>query len=177
MLDRTDLKEFDSQLSSGFVLKFYTLLSVRELQDLLLPDPVRKATSSLSSLTYIVSTETNQQSFCKWEALAGCEDWLWRGTTSHWGFMIRSLEISNQDWLLPSFHYWLDNNSPIKDWRVIEPVWWDEADYWSVSVGQWGDDTSMQLLLGEHADRRGGWSSLHNMTGKGPVQVVISIQY
>ena len=53
----------------GFVLKFYTLLSVRELESLyshlLLPDPVRKATSSLSSLTYIVSTETNQQSFCK----------------------------------------------------------------------------------------------------------------
>ena len=152
---------------------------------------MRKATSSLSSLTYIVSTETNQESFCKgWRdvwgesAVAGCEDWLGRGTTSHWGFMIRSLENSNQDWLLLSFH-WLDNNCPITGWQpcagslcLMCPL--SSLLYWSVSVGQWGlrrDDTSMQLLLGEHADRRGGWSSLHNMTGKGPVQVVISIQY
>ena len=60
----------------GFVLKFYTLLSVRELgslySHLLLPDPVRKATSSLSSLTYIVSTESNQQSFCKVCLWGGC---------------------------------------------------------------------------------------------------------
>ena len=165
----------------GFVLKFYTLLSVRELgslySHLLLPDPVRKATSSLSSLTYIVSTETNQQSFCKWEARAGCEDWLWRGTTSHWGFMIRSLENSNQDWLLPSFH-WLDNNSPITQLALQScslPHWPDVwcVLYWSGRVGQWGDDRpTRQLLVGEHWQSREsqerGWHDLYSS----PVQQV-----
>ena len=75
MLARTHLKVFDSTVDGGgFVLKFYTLLSVRGLQDyiiqdLLLPDPVRKATSSLSSFTYIVTTVVTTESkggtFCK----------------------------------------------------------------------------------------------------------------
>ena len=98
---------------------------------------------------------------CVAAAAPGCEDWSRRGTTSHWGFMIRSLENSNQDWLLLSFH-WLDNNCPITGWQpwagslcLMCPL--SSLLYWSVSVGQWGlrrDDTSMQLLLGEHGHRR-----------------------
>ena len=185
MLARTHLKVFDSTVDGGgFVLKFYTLLSVRGLQDyiiqdLLLPDPVRKATSSLSSLTYIVSTETNQGTFsltADWwcnawceSAVSGCEDWLGGGTTSHWGFMIRSLENSNQDWLLLSFHR-LDNNCPITGWqRSSRPDVWccplSSLLYWSGSVGQWGDDIPACSCCWESTDT-GGWSSLYNMAGR-----------
>ena len=71
MLGRTHLKVFDTAV---VVLFWNSTLSppvsirttvTRLYSHLLLPDPVRKATSSLSSLTYIVSTGTNQQSFCK----------------------------------------------------------------------------------------------------------------
>ena len=91
----------------GFVLKFYTpLLYSKRTKHLLLPDPVRKATSSLSSLTYIVTRVapgyTDQQRIILQSLLLSIGLLALEGR--HCKLISWSLEIPSQDWLFLGFH-------------------------------------------------------------------------